>query len=120
VLLFRVRLNANLSFVRFHESRTKGEPRPVRMTMLAATICLSKFFQRMCSCLIDAGIPRYSVSMTGNGDISSRALNIYQDWSMILEFQRLMMSSQESAGSISVARDCHCSGRHSQAEGATS
>ena len=72
-------LNADLSFVRFHSKPAKGEPQASRMPMLAATICLSKFFKD-----VFVLVARYPLAVVAdrNGDISLRALNIYPDCSI--------------------------------------
>ena len=72
-------LNANLSLVRFHSKPAKGEPQASRMPMLAATICLSKFFKD-----VFVLVARYSLAVVAdrNGDISPRALNIYPNCSI--------------------------------------
>jgi hypothetical protein len=71
--------NADLSFVRFHSKPAKGEPQASGMPMLAATICLSKFFKDVLVL-----VARYSLAVVAdrNGDISPRPLNIYPDCSI--------------------------------------
>ena len=72
-------LNANLPLVPFHSKPTEGEPQASRMPMLAAAICLSKFFKD-----VFVLIARYPLAVVAdrNGDVSPRALNIYPDCSI--------------------------------------
>src|SRR5213595_2097272 len=72
-------LNADLSLVRVHSKPAKSEPQASRMPMLAATVCLSKFFKN-----VFVLVARYSLAVVAdrNGDISLCALNTYPDCSV--------------------------------------
>src|SRR5437870_5446214 len=72
-------LNADLSLVRFHRKPAKGEPQASRMPMLAATVCLSKFFKD-----VFVLVARYPLTVVAdrNGDIRPRALNVYPNCSI--------------------------------------
>src|SRR5207248_1256144 len=72
-------LNADLSMVRVHSKPAKSEPQASRMPMLAATVCLPKFFKN-----VFVLVARYSLAVVADrkGDISLCALNIYPDCSV--------------------------------------
>jgi len=72
-------LDADLSLVRFHSKPAKGEPEASRTPMLAATVCLSKFFKD-----VFVLVTRYPLAVVAdrNGDINPLALNVYLDCSI--------------------------------------
>jgi len=112
-------LDADLSFVRFYRKPAKGEAEAGRMPMLAAAVCLSKFFKDVF--VLIARYP-FAIVTDRNGRVSRRALKAYPN--RFIRVCELKCIADEVLNSppddIRVAEDCHWLGRHFATEGATS
>jgi hypothetical protein len=71
-------LNADPSLMRFHGKPAKGEPQTSGIPMLAAAVCLSKFFED-----VFVLVGRYSLAVVTDRDgrVGGVALNVYPDGS---------------------------------------